>query len=76
MHVALGDRAEVGYSATRNTSVLRGVRFSTAMALRGLDASLFKFTNITEKVALRLNIDFFNVLNNPNNPTAVSGDAF
>ena len=39
-----------------------------------LDASLFKFTNITEKVALRLNIDFFNVLNNPNNPTAVSGD--
>ena len=40
VHVALGDRAEVGYSATRNTSVLRGVRFSTAMALRGLDASL------------------------------------
>ncbi len=39
-----------------------------------LDASLFKFTNITEKVTLRLNIDFFNVLSNPNNPTAVSSD--
>jgi hypothetical protein len=39
-----------------------------------LDASLFKFTSITEKVALRLNIDFFNVLNNPNNPIAVASD--
>ena len=39
-----------------------------------LDASLFKFTNLTEKVALRLNIDFFNVLNNPNNPIAVAND--
>ena len=33
-----------------------------------MDASLFKNTSLTEKVALRLNIDFFNVLNNPNNP--------
>lgn len=39
-----------------------------------LDASLFKFTNIGEKAALRLNIDFFNVLNNPNNPITVAGD--
>jgi len=39
-----------------------------------MDASLFKFTNITEKVLLRLNIDFFNVFNNPNNPTGVSSD--
>ena len=37
-----------------------------------MDASLFKFTNITEKVSLRLNIDVFNVFNNPNNPIALS----
>jgi hypothetical protein len=39
-----------------------------------LDASLFKFTPITERVTLRFNVDFFNVLNNPNNPTGISGD--
>jgi len=38
------------------------------------DASLFKFTSITERVALRLNVDFFNVFNHPNNPTVVAGD--
>ena len=37
----------------------------------GLDASLFKFTNLTEKVTLRFNVDFFNVLNHPNDPIAV-----
>lgn len=37
-----------------------------------MDSSLFKFTNLTEKVSLRLNIDVFNVFNNPNNPTALS----
>jgi Carboxypeptidase regulatory-like domain len=37
-----------------------------------MDASLFKNTKITEKVSLRVNIDIFNVLNNPNNPTAIS----
>ena len=37
----------------------------------GLDASLFKFTNITEKVVVRFNLDFFNVLNHPNDPLAV-----
>jgi len=36
------------------------------------DASAFKFTNITEKVTLRINVDFFNVFNHPNNPTAVA----
>ncbi len=40
VHIALGDRAEVGYSFTSPTSPLRGVRFSTALALRGLDATL------------------------------------
>ena len=39
-----------------------------------LDASLFKFTNLTEKVTLRFNVDFFNVLNNPNNPTGIAAD--
>ncbi len=33
------------------------------------DASLFKFVRISEKVTLRVNVDFFNVFNHPNNPT-------
>jgi hypothetical protein len=37
----------------------------------GLDASLFKFTKLTEKVTFRFNMDFFNVLNHPNDPTGV-----
>jgi hypothetical protein len=32
------------------------------------DASLFKFTKLTERVTLRIDIDFYNVFNNPNNP--------
>jgi hypothetical protein len=36
------------------------------------DASLFKFVKIKEKVTLRFNVDFFNVFNNPNNPTSVA----
>jgi hypothetical protein len=36
------------------------------------DASAFKFWNIKERVILRFNIDFFNVFNHPNNPTAVA----
>ena len=36
------------------------------------DASLFKSVNFTEKVALRIAVDFFNVFNNPNNPTSVA----
>ena len=40
----------------------------------GMDASLFKFVNITERVVLRFNIDLFNVFNHPNNPTSVGGD--
>jgi hypothetical protein len=28
--------------------------------------------NFTEKVALRFAVDFFNVFNNPNNPTSVA----
>jgi hypothetical protein len=39
-----------------------------------MDASLFKFTSITEGVVLRFNVDFFNVLNNPNNPIAIGSD--
>ena len=40
-----------------------------------MDASLFKFAKLTEAVTLRFNIDFFNVLNNPNNPTNVNGNS-
>jgi hypothetical protein len=36
------------------------------------DASLFKFFKLSERVNLRFNMDFFNVLNNPNNPTSVA----
>ena len=38
------------------------------------DASLFKFTALTEGVTLRFNVDFFNVFNNPNDPNAIGGD--
>lgn len=38
------------------------------------DASLFKSVNLKEKLTLRFNIDFFNVLNNPNNRTRPAGD--
>jgi hypothetical protein len=40
------------------------------------DASLFKFIPITERVTFRFNIDFFNVFNNPNDPTSVAGSGF
>ncbi|MCA1604318.1 MAG: hypothetical protein LC775_02285, partial [Acidobacteria bacterium] len=39
-----------------------------------MDASLFKSANLSEKVALRLTIDFFNVFNNPNNPTGIASN--
>ena len=39
-----------------------------------LDASLFKSIPIKERVAMRLNVDFFNVLNKPGNPNSVGGD--
>ena len=39
-----------------------------------MDASLFKFAKLTEALTMRLNIDFFNVLNNPNNPTGVGAN--
>jgi hypothetical protein len=38
------------------------------------DASLFKFTRLTENVTLRFNVDFFNVFNNPNDPNSIGGD--
>jgi hypothetical protein len=38
------------------------------------DASLSKFVSLTERVTLRLNVDFFNVFNHPNNPTGVAGN--
>jgi hypothetical protein len=42
---------------------------------KGLDASIFKNTRLTERVVLRFNADFFNVLNMPglNQPDSSSG---
>lgn len=40
----------------------------------GLDASLFKSIPIGEQVNIRLNADFFNVLNTPGNPSGVSSN--
>ena len=39
-----------------------------------LDASLFKTFKIKEGLRFRLNVDFFNVLNHPNNPITVTND--
>ncbi|MGH9673864.1 MAG: hypothetical protein ACRD44_11845, partial [Bryobacteraceae bacterium] len=39
-----------------------------------VDASLFKSVNLNEQFALRFNIDFFNVFNNPNNPNMSNGN--
>jgi hypothetical protein len=38
----------------------------------GLDASLFKAIPISERFSMRLNVDFFNVLNHPGNGTSSS----
>lgn len=38
----------------------------------GLDASAFKKVAINERFSLRLNVDFFNVLNHPGNPNPTS----
>lgn len=40
----------------------------------GLDASIFKTIPIRERVVLRINADFFNVLNHPNDPTGASSE--
>ena len=40
----------------------------------GLDASLFKMIAVRERLRVRFNADFFNVLNHPGNPNAVGGD--
>jgi hypothetical protein len=50
-------------------------QFKLAPWTWGQDASAVKFINLTEKVVFRFNVDFFNVLNHPNNaaPTAATG---
>ena len=40
----------------------------------GLDASLFKTIAINERVSVRFNADFFNVLNRPGTPNSIGGD--
>ena len=42
----------------------------------GLDASLFKNVRFGERLNVRLNADFFNVLNAPGNPNSIGGDGF
>jgi hypothetical protein len=39
-----------------------------------MDASLFKSIPLTERLRLRINIDFFNVLNMPGNPNSIAAD--
>jgi hypothetical protein len=38
------------------------------------DASAFKYVQIKEQLALRVNIDFFNIFNHPNNTTSIGGN--
>ena len=38
------------------------------------DASLYKFTKLSEQVTLRISLDAFNVFNNPNNPNTIGGN--
>jgi hypothetical protein len=40
----------------------------------GLTASLFKTIPLSERIRMRFNADFFNVLNHPGNPSGVGGD--
>ncbi len=40
----------------------------------GISASLFKTIAISERVGLRINVDFFNVLNISGNPNSIGGD--
>ena len=49
-------------------------QYFRGVPLWGLDASLFKRIAINEKLALRINADFFNVLNRPGNPNSITGD--
>jgi hypothetical protein len=42
----------------------------------GLDASLFKAIPINERLVMRINADFFNILNRPGNPNSIGGDEF
>jgi len=41
----------------------------------GLDASMFKTVPITERLRLRIQGDFFNVLNHPGNPNSVGSES-
>ncbi len=41
-----------------------------------MDASMFKMVPLTERVNLRINADWFNVLNHPGNPNTVGADGF
>jgi hypothetical protein len=40
-----------------------------------LDASLFKTVPLTERMRLRVQADFFNVLNHPGNPNSIASES-
>jgi hypothetical protein len=42
----------------------------------GFDASLFKSVAVNERIRVRINADFFNVLNAPGNPNSIGGNGF
>jgi hypothetical protein len=63
-------------NGTTNRTTLAGLlplrqQYIPSIRQWGLDASLFKTIPITERVFMRLNVDFFNVLNHPGNPNSV-----
>jgi hypothetical protein len=51
-------------------------QFAPGVRQWGLDASLFKSIPISERVTIRFNADFFNVLNHPGNPNNIASTGF
>jgi hypothetical protein len=47
-------------------------QFKPSIRQWGLDASLFKAIPIRERMSIRFNADFFNVLNHPGNPNSIA----
>ena len=73
MPLSNGTVQPVAYNTNRNPWANQ---YMPGPRLWSLDASLFKNVHITERVNLRFNMDFFNVLNHPDNPNTVGGDGF
>ncbi len=69
MWVTLSDRS-VQRTSWTGLEPLRQ-QYQPSVRQWGLDASLFKTIPVTERFLVRLNVDFFNVLNAPGNPNSV-----